>query len=75
MLGWTAGTGLLDWTTGLDCWTGLLDWTTGLDYWIGLLDWTTRVDYWTGLKLTTNIKQTGLDWRWTGGSISHSQHI
>jgi len=28
------GTGLLDWTTGLDYWTGLLDWTAGLlDCW------------------------------------------
>ena len=42
-------TGLLDRTTGQDCWTVLLDRTAGQDYWTVLLDRTTGQDCWTVL--------------------------
>ena len=51
-------------------WTGLLDWTTGLDYWTGLLDWTTA---WTGLLHGLDYCMTGLLHDWTTGLTIESK--
>ena len=62
---WTVGLDLVDWITGLDWGTGLWDWTEGLDYgtglWTGLRDWT----WWTGLRDWTeglDSQKVALNW-------------
>ena len=47
--------GLLEWTTGMDCWNGLLEWTTGMDCWNGLLEWTAGMDCWNDIFFALKI--------------------